>query len=95
MNENDGELPGYNKILSMEYLDMVFMEALRRHPAVGGLQRACVQDYKVPGTDITLKKDQEIFIPVAGIHADPAFYPEPEKFDPQRFSREEREKRHP
>ena len=79
----------------MEYLDMVFLEALRLHPAVGSLQRCCVQDYKIPGMDLTLKKGQEVFIPVAGIHGDPKFYPNPHKYDPDRFTKEEKEKRHP
>ena len=35
MEANNGELPGYNTIQSLEYLDMVFNETLRFHPAIG------------------------------------------------------------
>ena len=48
MNE-EGTFPDYNVIQSMEYLDMVFHETLRLHPAIGTLQRAPIKDYNIPG----------------------------------------------
>ena len=95
MAENDGNLPTYQKIQSMEYLDMVLMETLRLHPALGLLGRACINDYTIPGTDIKIPKDMEVFVPIQGIHSDPRYYPNPEKFNPEHFSKEGKEKRHP
>ena len=74
---------------------MVFMEGLRLHPALGAMQRTCVEDYNIPGTDLTVKKGEEVFFPASGLHADPDHYPEPEKFIPERFSKVEKENRHP
>ena len=48
MNENDN-FPDYNIIQNMEYLDMVFHETLRLHPALGMLQRSAITDYQIPG----------------------------------------------
>ena len=58
--------------------------------------RECtVDDYVLPGTDVHIKRGWEVHIPVEGIHMDPKIYPNPTTFDPERFSKEERAKRHP
>lgn len=44
--ENDGQLPSYQMIQNLPYLDMVFHEALRMHPPLAYLQRSCLKDYK-------------------------------------------------
>lgn len=58
------------------------------------LIRTASKDYKVPNTDFTIPKGTLTFIPVYAIHMDPDIYPEPEKFDPERFSEENKRDRH-
>nr|CAI5855770.1 unnamed protein product [Callosobruchus analis] len=48
----------------------------------------CNKSYTIPDTDITVEQGTRVFIPALGIHYDPEFYPDPEKFDPERFSEE-------
>nr|CAD7446875.1 unnamed protein product [Timema bartmani] len=66
------ELPGY--------------ETLRKYPALPFLDRSAQVDYKIPGTNDILEKGMTVFIPIFGIHYDPKYYPNPEIFDPERFS---------
>lgn len=95
IEENNGKLPDYNQTLGMKYLDMVFQETLRLHIAVPVIARACIRDYKMPGTDIIIKKGEEVFINAGGIHNDPDIYPNPEQFNPENFNEENKAKRHP
>jgi cytochrome P450 len=41
-----------------------------------------------------LEKGTNVSIPVAALHHDPKYYPETDRFDPERFNEEERQKRH-
>ncbi|KAJ0175193.1 hypothetical protein K1T71_009334 [Dendrolimus kikuchii] len=85
----------YECLTDMVYLDKVFKETLRMYSLVEPLTRNVLADYKIPGTNVILKKGQTVLVSPRGIHYDPSFYPEPEKFDPERFSVENSANRHP
>lgn len=70
-------------------------ETLRKYPIVDTLFRKTANNYKVPDTDIVLEKDTLVGIPVLGIQRDPNIYPDPMKFDPERFTKENVAARHP
>ena len=74
---------------------MVWNETLRRYTPLPILQRATMEDYKIPNTDVIMKKGMEIFFNVSGLHNDPKYFPEPEKFNPEHFSKESKSSRHP
>lgn len=50
------------------------------------LERLAEEDYKLGDTGITIPKDMVVTIPIYAIHRDPEFFPDPEKFDPDRYS---------
>lgn len=63
------------------------------HPPGPGLLRVCTKSYKIPDSDITLDTGTEVLIPVYSLHNDAQYYPEPEIFDPQRFTEENKASR--
>ncbi|EAT37908.2 AAEL010158-PA [Aedes aegypti] len=84
----------YDALMDMGYLDQC-VETMRKYPPAGNLGRCVTKDYNIPNTNITLRKGLNVVIPVHGIHHDAEYYPDPERFDPERFSAEESTKRLP
>ena len=85
----------YQCVMNLAYLDQVIMETLRMHPPLDLLSRNCVKDYKIPDSNIVIEKGDDIHINVIGIHHDPKHYPDPLKFNPENFNKENRAKRSP
>ncbi|KRT84700.1 cytochrome P450, partial [Oryctes borbonicus] len=85
LEENNGKVT-YETVHNIRYLDMIVCEVLRKYPPVSILNRTCVRDTKLPNTNFTIEKGTKIVIPVCGLHHDPEFFPDPDKFDPERFS---------
>nr|XP_024218538.1 cytochrome P450 3A19-like [Halyomorpha halys] len=74
----------FDKIHSISYLQMVLDETLRLHPPVTIISRLCTKDIVME--DVKVSEGTSIFISSLAVHYDPEYYPEPEKFDPERFS---------
>ncbi|KRT81795.1 cytochrome P450, partial [Oryctes borbonicus] len=72
----------------MVYLEMVLRETMRMYPILPFLDRKVAKDYQIPNTDIILKKGTNVYISTIGMHMDPKYFPEPHKFDPGRFTPE-------
>ncbi|KAH0557899.1 hypothetical protein KQX54_012629 [Cotesia glomerata] len=75
----------YESIKEMKYLEKVILETLRKYPPAATIGRKCENTYKLPGTILTIPAGMRVIIPVYGIHHDPNYYPEPDKFNPDRF----------
>lgn len=75
----------YIKIL---LINVNVTETLRMHPPGPGLLRICTKRYKIPDSDIMLDVGAKVFVPVYSLHYDSKYYPQPEIFDPQRFTEE-------
>ncbi|KAJ6635343.1 putative cytochrome P450 6a14 [Pseudolycoriella hygida] len=92
---NHGGKLTYEGMQEMKYLQMVIDETLRMYGPIFQLLRKASSDYKIPGSNLVIQKGTLVLIPTYSIHMDPDNYPQPEKFDPNRFSDENKEKRHP
>ncbi|KAH6932290.1 hypothetical protein HPB50_004350 [Hyalomma asiaticum] len=77
-----GELT-YDALQEMQYLDACLKEASRLCTPDSILMRVCTEETTVAG--IRFKPGMCVDIPFAGIHYDPEYFPEPHKFNPERF----------
>lgn len=55
--------------------------------------REATKNYNVPHESLIIEKGQKIIIPMYNIHHDSKYYPNPNIFDPERFSTEQKLKR--
>ncbi|KAJ9573562.1 hypothetical protein L9F63_009047, partial [Diploptera punctata] len=92
LQENGGKLT-YEAVNSMKYLDMVVSETLRMFPPAVVGDRLCVKPYTVEGEPtLELQPGDTLFIPIYALHHDPNYFPDPERFDPERFNDENKPK---
>ncbi|XP_001604822.1 probable cytochrome P450 6a13 [Nasonia vitripennis] len=94
LKSHNGELT-YESVKSMKYLHKIFCETLRKYPPLSVLQRCSLEPYTFAGTKVTIPENTLLWIPAHAIQHDPENYPEPEKFDPDRFEEENVKHRHP
>nr|AAF97936.1 cytochrome P450 CYP6N3v1 [Aedes albopictus] len=85
----------YEAIQDMQYIDQCINESLRKYPPASNLTRIVSKDYKLPNCDVVLQQGSTIIVPVYALHHDAEYYPNPEKYDPDRFTPEEVAKRNP
>jgi len=73
-------------------MDMVISESLRKWSLAAATDRLCSKDYTLTDEDGTklfdFKVGDRVNIPISGLHLDDQYFPEPRKFDPERFSEE-------
>ncbi|KAH8295504.1 hypothetical protein KR018_012450 [Drosophila ironensis] len=86
---NDGKIT-YDALQKMEFLDLCIQETLRKYPGLPILNRECTQDYTVPDTNHVIPKGTPVVISLHGIHRDAEYFPNPETYDPDRFTEESR-----
>lgn len=75
----------YDKVSQLPYLDQVFNETLRLFPPVV-LMLTREADVDVKLGPYHVPAGTNIQIPVWQIHHDPNLWPEPNRFDPDRYS---------
>uniref|UniRef100_A0AAR5PXI1 Cytochrome P450 n=1 Tax=Dendroctonus ponderosae TaxID=77166 RepID=A0AAR5PXI1_DENPD len=83
----------YDSLLKMKYMDMVISEILRKWPPAGVVDRVATKPYTIEPVNadekpVHLKIGDLFWIPMFGFHRDPKNFENPTKFDPERFSDE-------
>ena len=90
---HDGQLT-YEAISELHYLDRVLSETLRMYPATFHLKRVCTKEYTLPDTDVHIPVGTLVQLSVLPMQRDPRLYPDPLRFDPDRFLPERKDGRH-
>ncbi|XP_055548224.1 cytochrome P450 4C1-like [Wyeomyia smithii] len=83
----------YQALQEFRYLEMVIKETLRLYPSVPFIGRHLMEDTELDG--ITLPAGVEVLISIYMIHRNPDVFPDPDRFDPERFSENAESKRGP
>ncbi|XP_054287798.1 cytochrome P450 4c3-like [Macrosteles quadrilineatus] len=73
-------------IRQMTYLDQCFQETLRSFTLVPLTIRKTSEEIKL--SDCTVPANQNIVLSLYGVHMNPKIFPNPERFDPERYSPE-------
>ena len=84
----------FDTLMSLQYLNQVLRETLRLYPPVWLFRRRAVAADKIAGFDVA--PGTHIFLAPYVLHRHPRLWPDPERFDPDRFARRiTSEQRHP
>lgn len=75
----------YEAVGAMRLANQVVLETLRLHPATPLTTRLCTAPCKLPGTELAMKIKDPVLIPLQCIQRDPEIFPDPDKFQPDRF----------
>ncbi|CEG83600.1 hypothetical protein RMATCC62417_17491 [Rhizopus microsporus] len=86
------ELPTPEQISNLKYMHQVLKETLRKYPPVRALSKYCKKECILPG-GYKIKSGQPCSIQVYAMHHNEKVYPEPDSFDPDRWTPEEEQKR--
>nr|XP_029730817.1 probable cytochrome P450 6g2 isoform X2 [Aedes albopictus] len=88
------DLPYECLVNEMPYLGMVISEAARLYPVLPFIERQCslpagATGYKLePFHDFVVPNKMPVLVPIYAIHRDPKYFPDPLRFNPERFSKE-------
>ncbi|XP_026813244.1 cytochrome P450 6k1-like [Rhopalosiphum maidis] len=90
--KHDGQLNN-DYLMDLHYTNMVLEETARKYSIAFSVMRVATKTYALPDESFVIEKGQKIIIPMFSIHRDPKYYPDPMKFDPERFSTEQKSQR--
>jgi cytochrome P450 len=83
--------PEFEDVEHLPYVKMVMNETMRLYPPVWMMPRTPIEDFTLG--DYSIKKGSSLFITPFFVHRDERYYPDPDTFDPERWTDEERRKR--
>ena len=89
--ELQGRRPTYEDVPRLRYVEMVMAEAMRLYPPAWAMGRYALHDFQL-GEFFLPAKTTVLMSPFI-THRDPRFFPDPIRFDPERFTPEAKARR--
>jgi cytochrome P450 len=89
--ELQGRLPSYDDIPRLRYVEMVLAESMRLDPPAWAMGRQALSDFQLG--DYFLPAKTTLLMSQFIMHRDPRFFPDPLRFDPERFTPEAKARR--
>jgi cytochrome P450 len=77
---------------AMPYVEQVFKESLRLYSPIHSLSRVALEECELGGYSVP--KGATVMVSLYASHRLPKYWPEPERFDPERFSAAQNSARH-
>ncbi|HEX9235964.1 MAG TPA: cytochrome P450, partial [Actinomycetota bacterium] len=78
-----GRLPTFEDLPLLQYTQMVISEALRMYPPVPVSARWTLEDHELGG--YTIPAGSALLLAEYVVHRDPRWWPDPDRFDPERW----------
>lgn len=75
----------YDTVAGMKYLEAFVQEILRKYSPNIRIDRTSSENYKLGNTGIVIEEGTLVVIPTYALNHDPNYFPDPDKFDPERF----------
>jgi cytochrome P450 len=91
LDDNDRTVPTAKDISKLEYTQRVFAESMRLYPPAWAIGRQAIKDCNIG--DYVIPAGSSILMSQYLMHHDPRYFPEPERFDPERWDSQEKAKR--
>lgn len=84
-------MPGVDDMPSLPYTEMIFAEAMRLYPPAWAIGRMATKPYEAGGYEIPARS--VVMMSPFVTHRDPRWFPDPERFDPERWTPEAKAQR--
>jgi cytochrome P450 len=89
--ELEGRLPAFDDVARLRYTEMVLAESMRLFPPAWAMGRSARNEFQLG--EFFLPAKTTVLISQFITHRDPRFFPDPLRFDPERFTAEAKSRR--
>jgi cytochrome P450 len=90
-SSNEDSLPTIKDISKLEYTERVFAESMRIYPPAWAIGRQAINNCEIG--NYTIPAGSSILMSQYLMHRNPHYFPQPERFDPERWTPQEKARR--